>query len=151
MARPAGRRDSARETATPIATPAIDHSVARALATVVSNENRLAFARSFTFATARAYAAALDGDLPEFAAPSDVSLIPLGAAAVDAAAKFGAALVRAAPASAVYLLTRLYLRQRVTIRFPRRPWRVLYAARHRTTYPRYGGARRHRLAACPLP
>lgn len=104
MARPAGRRDSARETATPIATPAIDHSVARALATVVSNENRLAFARSSTFATARAYAAALDGDLPELAAPSDVSLIPLGAAAVDAAAKFGAALVRAAPASAVYLL-----------------------------------------------
>ena len=97
-------RDSARETATPIATPAIDHSVARALATVVSKENRLAFARSFTFATARAYAAALDGDLPELAAPSDVSLIPLGAAAVDAAAKFGATLVRAAPASAVYLL-----------------------------------------------
>jgi adenine-specific DNA-methyltransferase len=94
--------------AAPVASAAIDHSVARALATAVNTENRLAFARTFTFAVARAYAAALDGNLPELAAPSGVALIPLGAPAAEAAAQFGAALVRAAPATAVYLLGCIY-------------------------------------------
>ena len=107
MAQPASRR-KARETAVTVVSPPLDRSVARTFATAISGENRLAFARSFTFATACAYAAALDGDRPTLAAPQDVPLIPLGAAAMDAATQFGAALVGKMPAEAAYLLGCIY-------------------------------------------
>ncbi len=108
MVQPAARRDGARETAAPTTALAIDHGVARLLATTVSDDDRLAFARSFTFAVARSYAAALDRNLPGLEAPQDVQLIPLGAAAADVAVQFGAALVSETPVAAVYLVGCIY-------------------------------------------
>jgi adenine-specific DNA-methyltransferase len=107
MTRPAARRE-ARTAAIPAAAPALDRSVVRELATAIGGENRLAFARSFTFVAARAYAAALDENLPCLEVPPDVALIPLGTAAADAAARFGAALTHATPVEAVYLLGCIY-------------------------------------------
>ena len=108
MVRPATRRKGARDTTAPVRALAIDHSVARAMASTISDENRLAFARSFTLTAARAYAATLDANPPSLEAPQNVQLISLGAAAVEAATQFGAALVRATPAEAVYLLGCIY-------------------------------------------
>ena len=102
-------QEAAATAAATVVTSALDHSVARALATAVGDENRLAFARSFTFAAACAYAAALDGNLPSLEVPpAAIALIPLGTAAAAAAAQFGAVLVRATPAEAVYLLGCIY-------------------------------------------
>ena len=133
MERPSARRDGAREAAATIAPLAIDHSVARALATAVSDENRPAFARSFTFAAACAYAAALDCNLPELAAPADVVLVRLGAPAADAATLFGAAPVRALPAAAVYLLGCIYT-STLTADFRADRGVLSLAPGHRTAY-----------------
>jgi adenine-specific DNA-methyltransferase len=107
MTKAAIRRE-AQVAAISAAAPTLDRSVARALATAVNGENRLAFARSFTFAAACAYGAALDATRPAFEAPSHALLIPLGAAASDAAAKFGTALAGMIPSEAAYLLGCIY-------------------------------------------
>src|SRR5208282_1966154 len=75
-----------------VATPTIDRNVARQLAATVSSENRLAFARSFTFATAKAYATSLDTNISNLEAAPDAGLILLPPAAQDAAIRFGSAL-----------------------------------------------------------
>jgi len=92
-----------------IPAPALDHSVARLLATTVADGNRLSFARSFTLAAARAYGAALGLQSAVDDGPRDIALIPLGAPAADAAAEFGAALNRLTAADAVYLLGCVYM------------------------------------------
>lgn len=107
MARLAGRRQK-QEVAATTAVPALDRSVARALASAIGEKNRLAFARSFTFAAAHAYAAALDANVPGLELPHDVLLIPLDTAAADAARQFGTALAGLTPAEAVYLLGCIY-------------------------------------------
>ena len=107
MTGPAARQQSREAVATP-ATPVLDRDVARTLATAIGSENRLAFARSFTFAAACTYAVALGANRPVLEAPQDVSLIPLGTVATDAAARFGAALTSVIPAEAAYLLGCIY-------------------------------------------
>ncbi|MBX3671019.1 MAG: SAM-dependent DNA methyltransferase [Rhodocyclaceae bacterium] len=107
MTRSAAHRDITLE-AVPAVAPALDRSVARLLAAAVAGESRLAFARSFTFGVARAYATALAALQPALEAPQNVPLIPLDVAAARAAAQFGTGLAHTTPMEAVYLLGCIY-------------------------------------------
>jgi len=82
-----------------------DRAVARTLAEDVGgHEGRLAFARSFTFATVKAFCAALQPRATLVDVPNDLPLAPLVPQATRAAEEFAKALVRLPLADAAYSL-----------------------------------------------
>lgn len=106
MRQSAVRKASARN-AVPTA-PLLDRTIARALAASISDGNRLAFARSLTFATTAAYAASLGPPRDVLPASNDLSLIPLSGEAASAATQLGAGLAGIPAAEAAYLLGCIY-------------------------------------------
>src|SRR5579871_2312431 len=102
-ARQASNRGAANTTALP---PLLDRGIARALAATVTADNRLAFARSLTFAAAAAYAASLHPSRGPLAPPE--RLVPLSAEAASAAAQLGSGLAGIPAAEAAYLLGCIY-------------------------------------------
>lgn len=87
---------------------AIDRTLARALAENCATDQRLAFARSFTYATARTLCASLApaATFPELS--RSVPLLPLTAQAKRAADDLGASIARAPRAEAIYMLGCIY-------------------------------------------
>lgn len=84
--------------------PLLDRAAARSLARNVSEKQRLAFSRAFTFATVRAFCAssAQRITLPEL--PPDLPFIGLDAEATKVAVDLGTALARAPVSDAIYML-----------------------------------------------
>ena len=107
MRRPAVRQESAQGAVTALA-PLLDRSIARDLAGAVAGENRLAFARSFTFRVAAAYAASLHPARNPLPMPDGLDLGPLSREAEAAAMQLGGGLAGIPAAEAAYLLGCIY-------------------------------------------
>jgi len=105
MRQPAARRENAWLAA---AVPLLDRSVTRALAAGVAVENRLGFARSFTFRVAAAYAASLYPTRTPLQAPEDLRLVPLDHEMDGIATQFGGGLAGIPATEAAYLLGCIY-------------------------------------------
>jgi len=110
MRRSAARQGSARGAVATAVAPLLDRGIARALAAAVTGdgENRLAFARSLTYAAAVAYAASLHPTRGLLPAPADLGLIPLNHEAECAALQLGAGLAGIPAMEAAYLLGCIY-------------------------------------------
>lgn len=101
-------RQGRREGAVTVPAPLLDRSIARDLAGSVADENRLGFARSFTFRVASAYAASLDPLRRPPEAPEGLDLPSLSRDAESAALRLGGGLVGVPQAEAAYLLGCIY-------------------------------------------
>ena len=108
MRRPAARQEGTREAPATAVAPLLDRSVARALAAAVSGKNRLAFARSFTFTAAAAYAASLHPARISPPTPNDLDLYSLNREAEGIAMQLGAGLAGIPTGEAAYLLGCIY-------------------------------------------
>src|ERR1700733_5758604 len=85
----------------------IDRDIARALSGQIAENNRLAFAQSFTFAVMQACREM--SVLPHpLSKPENVELVALSPDALKAARRFGSALAKMDPQSAAHLTGILY-------------------------------------------
>jgi len=107
MRRPSTRHQDQPEQPS-LAVAPLDHNVARAHAASTTDENRLAFARSFTFAAAQAYAATQQPSVSPLTAPDNLGLTLLSSDAHGAAIRLGSSLAGLQPQEAAYLLGRSY-------------------------------------------